>query len=1036
MDKNFVNVDDLVRQRLSGGEEKERAGAWMRMSELLEQEEKSRPVGLYWRRMFGALGVLFLITSVTVAGYKMSSLHNGNSSSYMPLIAANNVAKSNGSDAVNENSPASKTENIANNDSKVSLTTTPESAVASNTTSTNHTSHNTNSTNSTSNNISSTNTSSNKTTSAKSISTESKTASIAHSTANNTIHQLTTNTNTTEVKTASTNNHTSTKPALNNDGNTTSSEAKTASTNNHKTTKPSLNNDGNATSSEVKTASTNNHVATKPALNNDGKATSSDVKTGVGSSHNNKSENLIATNQTSKNKSDKGTKSIAAKSGTTSSIGALNSSVNNNTVNTSLPSTNQVNNTIDATKPVNSNVGISKTTDNNEVKTTTGTSDNSQVASANNKETQPSTDNKTNNNKTGNEPIAANNNAEKGHGHRSNHSSNTHHTTSVTTGTNQNTDNKVAKANQPSGNESSIASTNGDNKTAIAKNNSEPVKKSNRHHTNAINNNKQTIANKNTSQPKAEKSTTASKNGDKVAKTNNKATQNQVANNDTKTSANNDGSVATTNKATNTAHHTSKHIASTASNTSVNNNEQITADTKNSVAKTTADAQNNIAKNTPSHQRTNRRNTADIKKMNQLALAANNGGPNGNSAKVATIANNGLPTGGGNQKNNTSIAKTNNTADNGTIAKNDPKTTTANKQGAKGGSATGTTNTDVANNSTQKHITREMQVIVLKQSKFRSEPNQKDFKFDTISNEKIIEYANNEENSSTETSTAGKNSYAAKSGNKNAFGQTKNVLGAGSSAETKQSKDGSLKAGDNESALDAAKNISAAFNDIKYKVGNAIFAPGITAGINGTFFGPNSFKGFQFGITGKFIFGEDISIMGELKYFNRSNNDFSMTDNFYRYTQNQGSTTFSKEQVSNTYSFSTLHSFEVPISVRYMVGNFDFFGGFNIIYNLGINIDAAPPIVANPVPGIFSQIGNDSKPALAVSDFDSKFGLGYLFGFSYQLSPNLALDIRNVQTFWNSGGGSGAKYVSDQLYKSPSLQLSLSYRLGGRNIKD
>ncbi len=938
MDKNFVNVDDLVRQRLSGGEEKERAGAWMRMSELLEQEEKSRPVGLYWRRMFGALGVLFLITSVTVGGYKMSnSLHNGNSSSYMPLIAANNVAKSNGSDAINENSPAAKSGNNANNDSKVSLTTTGESALANNTPSTNNTP------------------------------VDNKSTSV-----NNTNHQSSTNTNsTTEVKTASTINHTSTKPGLNNEGNTTS-----------------------------------------PA-----------VKTGLGNTHNNKSENLVATNQTSNNKSETGTKSVAHKSGSTASIGALNSSVASNTVNNTLPGTNQVNNTINATKPVNSKEGLSKTTNNKEVKTNIASGDNSQVASLNNKATQPA-DNKTTDNKTTTEHVAATNNGEKGHGHRSNHHSNTSHTASTTTGTQQNTEKLVANANKPSGSATSTPASinNADNKTAVAKNSNEPVKKSNRHHTSSINNSKQGIANRNTNQSKADNSTSATKDDNKLAKTDNRSTKNQVANHDAKTTANNDGSVAVANN--NATKHTSKP---TTSNLASNNkNTQTSANTKNSLAKTTAN-----------HHRTNRRNTADIKKMNQLALAANNGGNTGNNAKATAIANNDLTTGGNNQKNNTSIAKTNNSADNGTVAKNDPKTTTPGKQGAKGGSTTGTTNADVANNTTQKHITREMQVIVLKQSKFRSEPNQKDFKFDTISNEKIIEYATNEENSTNETGAAGKDSYASNANNKNASGKTKNALIPGSAADSKQSKDGSLKSGgDNTSALDAAKNISAAFNDIKYKVGNAIFAPGLTAGINGTFFGPNSFKGFQFGVTGKFIFGEDISIMGELKYFNRSNNDFAMTDNFYRYVQNQGSNTFSKEQVSNTYSFSTLHSFEVPISVRYMVGNFDFFGGFNLIYNLGINIDAAPPIVANPVPGTFTQIGNDNKPALAVSDFDSKFGLGYLFGFSYQLSPNLALDIRNVQTFWNSGGGSGAKYVSEQLYKSPSIQLSLSYRLGGRNIKD
>ena len=1004
MDKNFVNVDDLVRQRLSGGEEKERAGAWMRMSELLEQEEKSRPVGLYWRRMFGALGVLFLITSVTVGGYKMSnSFHNGNSS-YMPLIAANNVAKTNGSDAVNENSPATKSENSANSESKVSLTTTGESTSTNNSTTNNITSSNTTSNNKTSTNTnnktSSNSTSSNKT----STNTNNKTSSNA-------------NTNSIALSKATSTNIVSTS--------TTASISRTP-TNNH-STGIKANNQPLATTGaiEATTASTasNNQPSAKSGSNNSQIAATSGVNKNVGTSKDNKIENLVANNQPTNNKAENTTKSDDQKAGNTSSIGALGASVGNNTSNGTIPGIKELNKIVDADKSANSKEGLAKT-NNNDAKTNDNNNDHSQVKTANNNTPKSNPENNNTGNKTGKEQIAATNGGEKGHGHKANRHSNTNHNTSAITGNHQNTDTKVANANKPTSDNTSVPSSENKevSKTAIAKNSSEPVKKSRRHHSRAINNSKQAIANKNTTQPKTDNSASGTKDGDRLAKTQNKVTENQVANNNTKSSAKKDDAIAVAN---NNPHKNNSSHTSTSANTTTSekNNTQTYVDAKNSVAKTTG------------NHRTNRRNAQDIKKMNQMALAANTGGNTGNGAKTSSIANNDLPTHGNNSKNTNLVAKTNTGADNNPVAKNDQKSSTGNKQGAKGGSI-GTASADATNNSTQKHIAREMQVIVLKQSRFRSEPNHKDFKFDTISNDKIIEYATNEDNISNEAGDAGKNSYAANSGSKNAFGKTKNALGSGSSTETKQSKDGSLKAGDNEAALDAAKNISAAFNDIKYKVGNAIFAPGITAGINGTFFGPNSFKGFQFGITGKFIFGEDLSIMGELKYFNRSNNDYAMTDNYYRYIQNQGSNTFSKEQVSNTFSFSTLHSFEMPISVRYMVGNFDFFGGFNIIYNLGINIEEAPPIVANPVPGTFTQIGNDSKPVLAVSDFDSKFGLGYLFGFSYQLSPNLALDIRSVQTFWNSGGGTGSKLVSDQLYKSPSLQLSLGYRLGGRNIKD
>ena len=72
MDKNMVNIDELVRQRLSGGEEQARPDAWLQMRELLDENEKRRMVGGYnWRRMLTAATGLVLLASLTVGGYKM-----------------------------------------------------------------------------------------------------------------------------------------------------------------------------------------------------------------------------------------------------------------------------------------------------------------------------------------------------------------------------------------------------------------------------------------------------------------------------------------------------------------------------------------------------------------------------------------------------------------------------------------------------------------------------------------------------------------------------------------------------------------------------------------------------------------------------------------------------------------------------------------------------------------------------------------------------------------------------------------------------
>ena len=136
----------------------------------------------------------------------------------------------------------------------------------------------------------------------------------------------------------------------------------------------------------------------------------------------------------------------------------------------------------------------------------------------------------------------------------------------------------------------------------------------------------------------------------------------------------------------------------------------------------------------------------------------------------------------------------------------------------------------------------------------------------------------------------------------------------------------------------------------------------------------------------------------------------------------------------NSYSFSTLHSLEMPISIRYNKGNFTFFAGGNIVYSFSINTGAAT--IASPAGPVATSIpasqANDNAPKLNTSDFNSRFGLGYLFGFAYKVSPNVTLDLRDVQSFWDNAKDGGAKSVSTQLYKSPSFQFSLNYRLGKR----
>jgi hypothetical protein len=237
---------------------------------------------------------------------------------------------------------------------------------------------------------------------------------------------------------------------------------------------------------------------------------------------------------------------------------------------------------------------------------------------------------------------------------------------------------------------------------------------------------------------------------------------------------------------------------------------------------------------------------------------------------------------------------------------------------------------------------------------------------------------------------------------------------------------------DNSKGKMALDGLNAAFNDIKYKAGHAQFSAGIAAGINGTFFGPNNFKGFQFGLTGRLAFSDALSLLGELKYFHRINNDYTLNDDYYRYTPVSGG--YTKELVKNPYGISTLHSIEMPISIQYAQGDFNFFVGPNVSYQFSINTGDYPMVVTSNT--VVSSVGNDNTPKIKTDDFGSRIGLGYLVGVSYQVSPRMNIDIRDVQTFWDNSKTTGGKYISSQLYRSPSFQLSIGYRFGGNKHKE
>ena len=342
--------------------------------------------------------------------------------------------------------------------------------------------------------------------------------------------------------------------------------------------------------------------------------------------------------------------------------------------------------------------------------------------------------------------------------------------------------------------------------------------------------------------------------------------------------------------------------------------------------------------------------------------------------------------------------------------------------------ATKLPNNSMVNNSKGKRTIERM--IVLQRS-IKTEQRTTEFHVDTISIETLTEELGMNAPAASSPEAVAKKSNLGNMISNTVGADNAPILpgAAANAANTPAAAAKTATATKNTSSVSPVEKLKEEFNDVKTKVSLIRFAPGLTAGINGTFFGPNSFKGFQFGLTGELFFNDDLGLMTEFKYFHRINNDYQVNDNYYNYLNNG-----TKQLMLNSYSFSTLHSLEMPISIRYNKGNFTFFAGGNIVYSFSINTGAAT--IASPAGPVATSIpasqANDNAPKLNTSDFNSRFGLGYLFGFAYKVSPNVTLDLRDVQSFWDNAKDGGAKSVSTQLYKSPSFQFSLNYRLGKR----
>jgi hypothetical protein len=249
-----------------------------------------------------------------------------------------------------------------------------------------------------------------------------------------------------------------------------------------------------------------------------------------------------------------------------------------------------------------------------------------------------------------------------------------------------------------------------------------------------------------------------------------------------------------------------------------------------------------------------------------------------------------------------------------------------------------------------------------------------------------------------------------------------------------------------------AQKFDEAIDKFKISMSRIQMYPGIMAGINASIFTPNSLGGFQVGLTSLFVLNDWWSLVAELRYLHRYNTGSSIRDNYMNIVP--GSTAvnpmtingqpykeylWTDQHVDHYFNYDVVRTFEMPLAMRYNSGRFYSMGGLNLVY--GMKIDAAevtrpvdefkPHREVRPVKTQTNEpFITNTSPLVRMSDFGSRFGTGYVIGCGYMFTPAMHLDFRVTQTFWDNAKTAGARQVSNDLLRTPSVQLSLGYRFG------
>ncbi len=228
---------------------------------------------------------------------------------------------------------------------------------------------------------------------------------------------------------------------------------------------------------------------------------------------------------------------------------------------------------------------------------------------------------------------------------------------------------------------------------------------------------------------------------------------------------------------------------------------------------------------------------------------------------------------------------------------------------------------------------------------------------------------------------------------------------------------------------------------------SARYTIGLLAGINSTLSGgTGALQGLQAAVVGLLKLSEKWHIGAEVRYALRLNNSMDLKDDYFsgkvineatvmRNGRPYNAVRYEIDSMMSRYSFNTYSHIELPLQLRFDQKRFSVYGGPSFAFHFAPSVtrtntriatisrfdtlDAALPLPT--LPGRTSDV--------SLSDFDSRFSLGYHAGAQYRLTPSLSLDLRLSQQLWDNrqGRNAGSRRVSETYLHIPSVQLSVGY---------